>query len=377
MIVFLVLCYAALLFVLVKLKIIKLTIGWKLSPLFFMLVCFVLLVVPMQWGAPSGPVNVFRYVIEVVPNVSGEVVDVQVDPDKSLKKGDVLYQIDKRPFQTEVDRLTAAVAEAEQNVLQLEAAFNTATANLDQVIADRDLANLNYRRSETIRKDNPAAISERSLDVARQSLVAAEAVVRAAESTKTEARLAFEAEIDGQNTTVAQLNAQLKLAQLELEWTTVRAPANGYVMQLALRPGQRVSQTPGQSSIAFVEQDRTRLAVGIKQFQLRHVKPGQPAEIAFKLYPGQTFSARVESVIPMNSSGQVKVTGVLSDLEDKLTSKRLYGVILTLDDDAIDITELPGGAIGTADIYTERAKMTHVIRHIELRIKGWLNYVIP
>jgi multidrug resistance efflux pump len=63
--------------------------------------------------------------------------------------------------------------------------------------------------------------------------------------------------------------------------------------------------------MAFVEQDRTRLAVGIRQFQLRHVKPGQSAEIAFKLYPGRIFSARVESVIPMNSMGQVQVSRVV------------------------------------------------------------------
>jgi multidrug resistance efflux pump len=300
-----------------------------------------------------------------------------VEPHKSLKEGDVLYQIDKRPFQAEVDRLTAAVAEAEQNVLQLEAAFNTATANLDQTIANRDLASLNYQRSEAIRKDNPAAISVKSLDVARQSLAAAEAMVRAAESTKTEARLASETKIDGQNTAVAQLKAQLELAQLELEWTTVRAPANGFIMQLALRPGQRVSRVPGESSMVFVEQDRTRLAVGIRQFQLRHVKPGQHAEVAFKLYPGQTFSARVETVIPMNSSGQIEVTGVLSDIEDMLTNQQPYGVILTLDDDAIDVADLPGGAIGIADVYTDRAKLTHAVRRIELHMKSWLNYVIP
>lgn len=377
MIVFLTLCYAAMIVIVSRLKGIKPSIGWKLSPLLFLLVCFIALAVPMQWGAPSGPINVFRYVIEIVPNVSGEVVEVPVEPHKLLKEGDVLFQIDQRPYQAEVDRLAAAVAEAQQKVLQLEAVFNTAAANLDLEIANRDLAKSNYERSEAIREANAGAISEQRLDVARQSLAAAEASVRVDESIKTEARLAFESEIDGQNTTVAQLQAQLELARLNLQWTTVRAPADGYVMQLALRPGQRVSQTPGRSAMAFVEQDRTRLAVGIRQFQLRHVKPGQAAEIAFKLYPGQTYSARVEELIPMNSAGQVQASGVLSDVEEMLTSNRPYGVILTLDDDAIDISELPGGAIGTADIYTEQAKFTHLIRHIELRMKSWLNYVTP
>lgn len=55
----------------------------------------------------------------------------------------------------------------------------------------------------------------------------------------------------------------------------------------------------------------------------------------------------------MNSAGQVEVTGVLSDLEDMLNSKRPYGVILTLDDDAIDVADLPGGAIGIAGKISE------------------------
>jgi len=158
MIFFLTLCYVALLVIVSKLKGIKLAIGWKISPLFFMLVCVIALVIPMQWGAPSGPVNVFRYVIEIVPNVTGQVVDVPVQPHTPLKEGDVLFQIDRRPFQAEVDRLAAAVAEAQQKVLQLEAVFNTAAANLDLEIANRDLAKSNYERSEAIRKANAAAI---------------------------------------------------------------------------------------------------------------------------------------------------------------------------------------------------------------------------
>jgi hypothetical protein len=48
-----------------------------------------------------------------------------------------------------------------------------------------------------------------------------------------------------------------------------------------------------------------------------------------------------------------------------------------MDDETIDVSDLPGGAIGTADIYTEQARFTHVIRHVELRMKSWLNYVVP
>ena len=52
-------------------------------------------------------------------------------------------------------------------------------------------------------------------------------------------------------------------------------------------------------------------------------------------------------------------------------------MIRTLDDDEIDVRDLPGGAVGTADIYTDHVQMTHFIRRIELHMKSWLNFVIP
>ncbi len=152
MIAFLVLCYVAILATLVWLKVIKLNLWWKLSPLLFMLVCFFVLIFPLQWGAPSGTVNVYQYVIEIIPNVTGEVVDVPVEPMKPLKKGDVLFQIDRRPYQAKVKQLEAALAEAEQAVPQLEAALGTAKANLEHATAQRDLQKLELDRNESIRK---------------------------------------------------------------------------------------------------------------------------------------------------------------------------------------------------------------------------------
>jgi multidrug resistance efflux pump len=373
MILFLILCYVGLLAILVKLNVIKLTIGWKLSPLLFGLVCFVALVLPMQWGAPSGPVTVYRYVVEIIPNVTGQVTDVPIEPLKSIKKGDVLFQIDKRPFEAELKRLEAALAEAEQAVPQLEAALGTAQANLEQVMSQRDLDKLEAARSESIRKENPGAIAKREIDYARQKLMTAEAAVRGAESAKEQARLAFGSEIGGENTAVAQLKAQLELAKLNLDWTEVRAPLDGYPMQIALRSGQRVVSE--RSCLVFVDENETRISASISQYQLRNVEVGQDAEIIFRLRPGQTFSAKVDSILRMNGAGQMTATGVIQDPTATVRVDQPYGVNLKLDDASLDLNDLPGGAIGTVAIYTDTAKAAHVIRRIELRMNTWLNYL--
>ena len=78
MIVFLTLIYVAVLFLAVKLKIIRLNAFWKISPAIWMVLLFLVLFVPMQWGAPAGDVQVFCHVVEIIPNVSGEVAAVPV-----------------------------------------------------------------------------------------------------------------------------------------------------------------------------------------------------------------------------------------------------------------------------------------------------------
>jgi len=135
MIVFLTLCYVAVLAILVKLGIVKLTLWWKLSPLVWMLLLLIVLFLPMQWGAPAGDLLVLNYVVEIIPNVSGEVTEVPVEPLVPVTKGDVLFQIDRRPFQAEVDRLEAALAAAEQNVPQLKEGYEAATATLQQSVS--------------------------------------------------------------------------------------------------------------------------------------------------------------------------------------------------------------------------------------------------
>ncbi|MFT5299893.1 MAG: multidrug resistance efflux pump [Mariniblastus sp.] len=126
MIVFLTIFYVGLLLLLVKLNIIKLNTFWKLSPILWMAGLFLFLFVPLQWGAPAGNANVYQMIVEIVPNVSGEVVEVPVKGMQPLKRGDVLFKIDPEPFQIQVDVAITGLEDAQQKVKQLEAATDSA-----------------------------------------------------------------------------------------------------------------------------------------------------------------------------------------------------------------------------------------------------------
>ena len=105
-----------------------------------MLLLFIILFIPMQWGAPAGNVTQYQFVVEIVPNVSGTIIEVPIEGNRPLQTGDVLFKIDPRPYQYKVDQIKAALAEAEQAVPQLEAAWKAAVAVTEKAGAQRDLA---------------------------------------------------------------------------------------------------------------------------------------------------------------------------------------------------------------------------------------------
>jgi len=377
LIVFLTLCYVAVLVLLIKLKVIRLTLWWKLSPAVWMLLLFIVLFIPMQWGAPSGNVTQYQFVVEIVPNVSGTIIEVPIEGNRPLKKGDVLFKIDPRPYQYRVDQVKAALAEAEQAVPQLEAAWKAAIAATARAKAQRDLAKLESDMAKKTRGLDSGAISKLKVEQERQKLKASEAALEQAQSNEIKAKLAYESEIDGINTKVAQLQAQLKEAEYNLDQTTVVAPADGYTTGVTLRPGQRVGTVRVGSVLNYVVNDQTKMAVWINQIFIRYVKPGLPAEVVLQLYPGKTLKATVDSIVLMSAEGQLNPSGEVPEQPGTQRPPGQYAVILKTQNAADLPLGIPGGAIGTAAIYTESARATQVIRKVMVRMQAWMNYIIP
>lgn len=317
MIVFLTLIYVGILAVLVKLKVIPLNTFWKLSPIIWSLLLFFVLFIPMQWGAPSGSVIMFKPVVEIVPNVSGEVTSVDAELRKPMKQGEVMFTIDSEPFEARVEELEARLVLAQMNL------------------------------------DRAQQLMER--EVGRQL------------------------DVDLYQTEVNSLTAQLKQSRWDLDKTTVVAPSEGYVIGLTLRPGQRVSNQTTRSWVAFVDTANSVLIAGIDQTHLRHVRPGQKAEVVLKMFPGSVFNATVKGIAYMTPDGQINPSGNIPLAPTAATVPQPYGVELLLEGSPPDFDEtadIPGGSVGTAAIYTNSAQVSHVIRKVMLRMEAWMNYIL-
>jgi RND family efflux transporter MFP subunit len=304
--------YLVLLFILVRLHVIRFNLFWKVSPFIVLLLLNLGLFIPMGWGAPQGPVLVVRNSVAIVPDVAGEVLDVPVEANKPLKAGEVLFRIDPVPYQAQV-----AAIEAQ---LKLSA---TRLAQMTQLF-ERD--------------------SGRGFDVEQR-----------------------QAEVD-------QLSGQLEGAQWNLDKTIVRAPADGYVTNLALRKGARVANLPLSPVMAFIDTSSTIIGVLINQIDARYVAPAQEVEVTFKFAPGQIYTGSVESVLQAIATGQTQTSGTA--VAPRAIEAAPFVVRVKLDNTEV-ARRLPAGATGTAAIYTEHLKPTHVVRRVILRQIAILNYVNP
>ncbi len=312
MIVFLLASYIAILALFVWLKFIPLNRFWKVSPLVALFLLTALLFIPMGWGAPQGTALVVRNSVPIVPDVSGEVLEVPVQANTALKAGDLLFRIDPAPYAAQVKALEAQLGLHELRLSQMTQLHTTGTG--------------------------------RGFDVEQ----------RQAE--------------------VSQLQAQLEGAKWNLEKTEVRAPADGYVTNLALRKGARVANLPLSPAMAFIDTSETIIGIELAQIYARHVKPGQPVEVTFKFEPGTVYSGKVESVLQAISSGQVQASGTA--VTPKGIDSAPFVVRVKLDDAAF-AARLPAGSTGEAAIFTEHIKPAHIIRKVVLRQIAILNYINP
>lgn len=312
MIVVMILAYVAVLFLLVKIGLIKLNTFWRISPLIWGVICFIVFFLPMQWGAPQGPVQYKQQVLRIVPNVTGQVTDVHVLPWQKVEEGQPFFTIDPTPFQATVNSLEAQLKLAETRLKQSQ-----------QLLA---------------RGAGP------------------------------------EYEVQQYQAQVDSLKGQLVTAQWNLDSTVVKSPEQGFVMGVTVKPGQRVTNTGAQHYLTLVV-ERGVWMLGLDQNILRNVYVDQPAEIVIKARPGRVFPATVVALAATNPMGEV-LGGTIPTPPDGTTMS--YGILLEIQEDPFPdrLDKFGGGVSGVAAIYTDSAKLTHVIRKITLRMLAWRNYVM-
>ncbi|NHQ88432.1 HlyD family secretion protein [Iodobacter sp. HSC-16F04] len=325
----------------------------------------------------SSDVRVINHVVEVIPRVQGTVTRVAVEGNQLIKKGEVLLEIDNTPYRLKVKELEAKLADATATSKTLWQDLDSAKSNLIAAQAHLDLMSKRLGESRELAKHG--AGPQFDVESFTTEVKKAESAVANAKAGEAKIQTRLEGVVGPDLASVAQIKAQLEAARYDLQSTVVRAPADGYAVNVSVRPGNYLVSMPFKPALSFVEHEQRILAF-FEQNELRYVNPGDKAEIAFKSLPGDVVHARVDSIVWANGQGQLVQGGVVPNTPAEYLSAPLpqkYAVKLTIEPrEGDENLFIPMGARGGAAIYTDKLAALHLLRMVMIRAQSKVNYLV-
>ncbi len=295
-----------------KFKLLPINLWTSVTSVFILLVVlFMGFVFLGRYQPMTHRAQTYAITTPIVAEAQGKVVEVPVQGGEMLSKGDVLFKIDPTQHQ----------------------------ARVDSVAAQLELANARLGQETELTKRG--AGNRANLDRARSD--------------------------------VDRLEADLRIAQYTLDATTVTAPADGFVTQVVIRPGQFVSPMAFVKVMVFVHAEGPYLVADFEQVAIEHIDAGDEAEVAFVATPGRVYKATVQAVQPILADASLSARGSLESF-NKAGRRGRVPVLLTLEDDVSDL-KLPAGSSAIATVYTGEKHHLNLLRKMILRIKSWENWV--
>jgi membrane fusion protein (multidrug efflux system) len=230
--------------------------------------------------------------------VSGQVVEIAVEDNQTVRKGQVLFRLDPQPLQIAVDRAEAQLGNARLRIDGLKASYRQQQAELQSARASADYDQKEFARKKALIASEfvSRAAYERAdtdLKVSRQRIASIEQqIASTVVSLNGDPNIAID-----RHPTVREAKAQLDEAQLYLSYATVTAPADGIVAKVDdLQVGNYVSN--GSAAFALISDHETWIEANFRETQLTHMRPGQTATITLDTYPDRPFKAHVISMSP-------------------------------------------------------------------------------
>jgi len=253
----------------------------------------------------------------VAPRVGGMVTSVSVADNSYVKKGDILVELDRQPFEEQVRAAEARVESARAEREAVKAALVTAVKSLKQAEADVEVAEANHglvlarftkARTDFERAERLLArevISRDRYEHMKTEHDVMKARLLASEKRVEQARTAVETQkavIEQQESRIAALTerireaeAGLRLARLNLSYTEIRAPESGYVTRKSVEVGNQVRA--GQPLLAIVPLNDIYVIANFKETKVHKIRPGQKVRIRVDAFPGKIFNGKVDSIM--------------------------------------------------------------------------------
>ena len=240
--------------------------------------------------------------VSISPNVSGRVIEVDVQDNQPVRQGETLIRIDERPFRIAVEDAQARVANAKLQIESLKATYWQRMADLRSAQSTLEYQKHEYERQAHLLASgiSPQSLVEKTLDArnqAQQNMISDQQQINS-----TLASLGGDPNIPAdRHPTVQEARAQLDRALLNLSYTTISAPIDGIVTRVEeLQAGDYINAAA--PAFVLISTHDIWVEANFKEVQLTHMLPGQSATVRIDAYPGRAIRAKVISISPGTGS---------------------------------------------------------------------------
>lgn len=262
------------------------------------IVALILVIWQLQTSPQTNDAYVYADTIDVVPEVSGQIITLPVEDNQRVKKGALLFRIDPRPYQAMLEDAQSRLDALDAQIMLTGRTITAQQYNAKSVAAAVARAQALVKQTTSTRERLAPLVpqgfaAQEELDQAWTAEKAARAELAATQLQASQAAAA----VTGTEAMVAQragAMAQVALAKLQLEHTEVRAPFNGIVVGLKTTTGQYASAL--KPVFTLIDDDHWYVIANFRETDLAHVLPGVPARITVMTDHSRTFSGVVNSV---------------------------------------------------------------------------------
>ena len=313
-----------------------------------------------------------RPVITVAPRVSGEVTQVAVQNNQRVTQGEVLFTIDPTDYELEVEKARLALREAQQENDTLTAQLAQAQATITEARVNLAEMQREHKRLKSLAGRD--LVSDQEVDQMASKVDAAKAQLTAANENKHTLKVKL-GEDGQQNLRLQVAQNQLRLAELALARTEVRAPADGIVSNLQLNKG--IQAQANQSLLSLVTADNERIAADFREKSLTHIDQQAEALVVFDAMPGQVFTGSLASRDYGVSQGQLSANGQLATPDDSdrwVRDAQRVRVYVKLSEQGLP-ANLVTGSRATVMLESDKHGFMHSLAWLQMKVVSLLHYV--
>ena len=323
----------------------------------------------------TSQARVHALVVPIAPEVSGTIVSVDVKNNQQVKAGQALFQIDPERYQLAVQTAEADLQTARQSMGASTANVSAAEAALVSADANRIRSEKDAVRLQRIKDEDPGAISQRRIESAEASLLAARGQVDAAKANVEKAKQDL-GQTGERNSRILQAQSALAQAELNLERTIVKAPEHGLVTDVRLNNGNYANASAPQ--MTFIAVDNIWIQADFTENNLGNINPGDRVKIVFDVLPGEVYSGTVRELgfgVAVDSAPLGSLPTIKND-QSWLRSAQRYPVLI--DFDALtqsDITHLRVGSQASVVVFTGTNPLINTLANLQVWLDSILTYL--